>query len=137
VGLFGALSPEQRERLGFDEPVFVFEIAAHLFGESAARAASEPSRFPSVRRDIAVVVAEDVAAGALLGAVRQAAGPLLQELVLFDVYRGEGLDLGKKSLALGLTLQDFSRTLKDEVADLVLARVTAALEATYEARLRQ
>jgi len=137
VGFLGALSPEQRQRLGFDEPVFVFEIAAKIFGEPPARRGEEPSRFPSVRRDLAVVVSEEVAAGAVLDAVRRAAGALLQELVLFDVYRGEGLDFGKKSLALGLTLQDFSRTLNDEVVDQVVAQAVSALETAYGARLRQ
>ncbi|MHB8252644.1 MAG: phenylalanine--tRNA ligase subunit beta [Acidiferrobacter sp.] len=137
IGFLGAISPQQRQRLGFDEPVFVFEIEAKLFGRVGGRTAEEPSRFPSVRRDLAVVVGEEVAAGAVLDTVRRSAGPLLQELVLFDVYRGEGLDSGKKSLALGLTLQDFSRTLKDEVVDEVVARAVGALLAAYGARLRQ
>lgn len=137
LGFMGALSPELRQRLGFDEPVFVFELAASLLGTSAAQRAEEPSRFPSVRRDLAIVVREQVSAGGVLETIREAAGPLLQELVLFDVYRGEGLDSGKKSLAMGLTLQDFSRTLNDEVVDDVVGRVLSVLEAAYGARLRQ
>ncbi len=137
VGCLGAVSPELRRRWGLEEPVFVFEMEARLLGARGPRRAEEPSRFPSVRRDIALVVAQEVTAGALLETVRTTAGALLQDLVLFDVYQGEGLDSGKKSLALSLTLQDFSRTLTDEVVDKTIAHVVSALEAAHRARLRQ
>ena len=137
IGFLGGLSPAHRERLGFEEPVFVFEIHAALLGQPPGGRAQEPPRFPSVRRDLAVVVRADLPAGAVLETVRVNAGPLLQGLVLFDVYQGEGLDLGKKSLALGLTLQDFSRTLTDEVVDGLVAQVLAALKAAHGAELRQ
>ena len=137
IGFVGALAPAHRERLGFEEPVFLFEIRASLFAESPAARAQEPPRFPSVRRDLAVVVDAALPAGAVLETVRLNAGPLLRGLVLFDVYQGEGLDLGKKSLALGLTLQDFSRTLIDEVVDDLVTQVLAALKAAYGADLRQ
>ena len=137
IGFLGGLSPAHRERLGFEEPVFVFEIHAAPLGQPLGGRAQEPPRFPSVRRDLAVVVRADLPAGAVLETVRVNAGPLLQGLVLFDVYQGEGLDLGKKSLALGLTLQDFSRTLTDEVVDGLVAQVLAALKAAHGAELRQ
>ena len=137
IGFMGALAPAHRERLGFEEPVFMFEIQASLFAEPPAARAQEPPRFPSVRRDLAVVVDAAVPAGAVLETVRLNAGPLLRGLVLFDVYQGEGLDLGKKSLAMGLTLQDFSRTLTDEVVDGLVAQVLAALKAVHGADLRQ
>ncbi len=137
IGFMGALAPAHRERLGFEEPVFVFEIRTALLGQPLVTRAQEPPRFPSVRRDLAVVVSANLPAGALLETVRVNAGPLLQGLVLFDVYQGEGLDLGKKSLALGLTLQDFSRTLTDEVVDGLVAQVLAALKAAHGAELRQ
>ena len=117
--------------------MFVFEIKASLFGQPPAARAKEPPRFPSVRRDLAVVVPAGLPAGAVLETVRRHAGPLLQGLVLFDMYQGEGLDLGKKSLALGLTLQDFSRTLTDEVVEGLVTQVLTALKAAYGAELRQ
>ncbi len=137
VGCLGAVSPELRRKWGLEEPVFVFEIEARLWGARGPKRAEEPSRFPSVRRDIALVVAAEVAAGDLLDTVRRSAGTLLQDLVLFDVYQGEGLDFGTKSLALSLTLQDFSRTLNDEVVDKTMAHVVSALETAHRARLRQ
>ena len=137
VGFAGGLALAHRERLGFEEPVFVFELRASLFQVAAASRAVEPPRFPSVRRDLAVVVPATTPAGDVLDTVRRSVGPLLQGLVLFDVYHGKGLDLGKKSLALGLTLQDFSRTLTDEVVEGLVARVLEALATTYGAALRQ
>ena len=137
IGFVGGLAPAHRLRLGFEEPVFVFEIKASLFGQPPAARAKEPPRFPSVRRDLAVVVPVGLPAGAVLETVRRHAGPLLQGLVLFDMYQGEGLDLGKKSLALGLTLQDFSRTLTDEVVEGLVTQVLTALKAAYGAELRQ
>ncbi len=137
VGFVGGLAPGHRERLGFEEPVFVFELKAAPFAGRAGARALEPPRFPSVRRDLAVVVPAALPAGAVLETVRRGAGPLLQDLVLFDVYQGEGLDFGKKSLALGLTLQDFSRTLTDEVVEGLVTQVLAALKAAYGAELRQ
>ncbi len=137
VGFAGGLALAHRERLGFDEPVFVFELRASFLRVAAAARAAEPPRFPSVRRDLAVVVPATTPAGDVLDTVRRSVGPLLQGLVLFDVYQGKGLDLGKKSLALGLTLQDFSRTLTDEVVEGLVARVLEALATTYGATLRQ
>lgn len=136
VGYLGALHPRARARWGFELPVFVFEMAADLTPPPHA-ARHEPPRFPAVRRDLAVVVDHQVAAADVLRSVRATAGELLVELVLFDVYQGKGLDLGKKSLAMGLTLQDFSRTLNDEVVEDIMARTVGALEAEYGARLRQ
>ncbi|MHB1752910.1 MAG: phenylalanine--tRNA ligase subunit beta [Acidiferrobacter sp.] len=137
VGFVGGLAAGHRERLGFEEPVFVFELSASLFEAQAAGGAVEPPRFPSVRRDLAVVVPATTAAGDVLDTVRRSAGALLRGLVVFDVYHGKGLDLGKKSLALGLTLQDFSRTLTDEVVEGLVARVVESLATTYGAVLRQ
>ncbi|MDA8360840.1 MAG: phenylalanine--tRNA ligase subunit beta [Gammaproteobacteria bacterium] len=135
IGTLGALHPRERARFGFEEPVYVFELVPAVHAKGVRMA--EPPRFPAIRRDLALVVRAQVAAADILKTTREAAGPLLRELVLFDVYQGEGLDFGKKSLALGLTLQDFSRTLNDEVVEDVMARTLSALETAYGARLRQ
>ncbi len=134
IGHLGALHPHERARLGFDEPVYVFEMTP--VARTAPIRVMEPPRFPAIRRDLAIVVDVQVTAADLLRITREAAGPLLRELVLFDVYQGEGLDFGKKSVALGLTLQDFSRTLKDEVVGDIMARTLSALETACGARLR-
>jgi phenylalanyl-tRNA synthetase beta chain len=114
----------------------VFEI--ELEGLLAARVPQhhEVSRFPGVRRDLAVVVDEKSTAQEVLDRVRASAGQLLTGLVLFDVYRGAGIAPGRKSLAIGLNLQDVSRTLTDEDTDAVVARVVADLEGEFKATIR-
>jgi phenylalanyl-tRNA synthetase beta chain len=94
------------------------------------------SRFPAIRRDIAVLVAEGVQAADLLDAARTAAGPLLTECMIFDVYTGDRIDSGLKSVALGLILQESSRTLTDQEADRVVGAVVNRLEGDFGARMR-
>ena len=95
------------------------------------------SRYPAIRRDIAVIVSEEITSQNVLDCVSKEAGGLLVNLELFDEYRGEGIDSGRKSLALGLTLQDSSRTLKDETVDAVMERVVGTLSLKLSAQLRQ
>lgn len=125
VGWMGALHPATRAELGLKVEVFVFEIML-----SAACAGRLPrfaplSKYPEVRRDLAFVVEEGVHVQSLLDAIRAQAGEWLTDLRLFDVYQGQGVADGHKSLALGLTWQHPSRTLNDdEINQLVDAIVT-------------
>ncbi|TVU70631.1 phenylalanine--tRNA ligase subunit beta [Cobetia crustatorum] len=125
VGWMGALHPATRAELGLKVEVFVFEITL-----SAACAGRLPrfaplSKYPEVRRDLAFVVEEGVHVQSLLDAIRAQAGEWLTDLRLFDVYQGQGVADGHKSLALGLTWQHPSRTLNDdEINQLVDAIVT-------------
>ena len=99
-------------------------------------AAAEVSRYPSVRRDLAILVAEEVSWADIGRAARDAAGSMLKEIRLFDVYRGKGVDSGLKSIALGLILQETSRTLTDDDAETVVAAVISRLEREFQARIR-
>ncbi len=137
IGWIGALHPQLSQQLDIDRPVFVFEILVDRLAPRATPAFRELSRFPAVRRDLALVVDEDTHVGALLECVREAASPLLQKLTLFDIYRGKGIDSGKKSIALGLTLQDFSRTLVDGETEVLIAAVLARLQDRFGATLRE
>jgi phenylalanyl-tRNA synthetase beta chain len=92
--------------------------------------------FPPVRQDIAVVVAQDVPAGALVDAAREAAGPELRQARVFDVYRGEQVGEGRKSVALALVFQSAERTLSDEDAAALRARIVALLAERFDAELR-
>jgi phenylalanyl-tRNA synthetase beta chain len=89
-----------------------------------------------VRRDIAVIVDESVSVQSLLDSVRASAGALLTELNVFDIYRGTGITPGRKSVAIGLNLQDISRTLTDVDTDAVVARVVSDLEREHRATIR-
>jgi phenylalanyl-tRNA synthetase beta chain len=108
---------------------------ARLEARAVAKA-GELSRFPSVRRDIAVLVAEDLPWARLEASLRAALGPLLREVRVFDRYAGQGLETGVKSLAMGLILQDVSRTLTDRDAEQAVQSALAALERDCGARLR-
>jgi phenylalanyl-tRNA synthetase beta chain len=136
VGWIGRLHPEVERRLGLTYSAVVFEIETESGLAAAVPSFAEVSRFPAVRRDIAVVVAESVAAGSLADCVRRSAGTLLTDLVVFDVYRGRGIEEGFKSVAIGLNLQDVSRTLTDGETDAVVARVVADLEREHSATIR-
>jgi phenylalanyl-tRNA synthetase beta chain len=94
------------------------------------------SKYPAIRRDLAIIVDEQVTSQDIVDCISQVAGELLVNLELFDEYRGEGIDSGRKSLALGLTLQDSSRTLKDNAVDAILDRVVGALSSELAAQLR-
>jgi phenylalanyl-tRNA synthetase beta chain len=97
----------------------------------------EISRFPQVRRDIAVVVDESVALSALSDRVLSSASTLLHSLRVFDVYRGTGIESGRKSVALGLIFQDISRTLTDDDVDRLMGTIVTDLRESLNAKIRE
>lgn len=138
IGWLGTLHPRIQRRLDLPgPPPVLFEIALDNLSAPPVAAFGELSRFPSVRRDIAVVVDHAVPAQALIDTVHGAAGELLQEVRIFDVYQGKHLELGRKSVALGLTLQDFSRTLTDQEVEEVVSAVLDKLNTDFGATLRE
>ncbi|MFJ4136344.1 phenylalanine--tRNA ligase subunit beta, partial [Pseudomonas cyclaminis] len=114
VGFVGAIHPELSKTLGLDRPVFVFELVLAEVASGKMPKFSELSRFPEVRRDLALIADREVAATAVLDVIRENAGEWLTDLRLFDVYQGKGIDPHRKSLAVGLTWQHPSRTLNDD-----------------------
>ena len=136
VGYVGMLHPTVASALGLNPPVALFELRLAALTKRLLPRYREISRFPAIRRDIAVVVDVDVEAQKVLDRVSAIAGGLLAKLELFDDYRGEGIDSGRKSLAMGLTLQDSSRTLKEAEVDEVVGRIIAALRDDLGAQLR-
>ncbi len=136
LGWIGQLHPRLQQALEIDTDVVAFELdLAPLLARPLPRAGGQ-SKYPSVRRDLAFVVAESVSWAALSASVRKAAGPVLRELVLFDVYQGKGVESGCKSLAMGLILQEQSRTLTDGEVDAAIAAVTATLQHEHDAAIR-
>jgi len=136
VGWIGRLHPEVEARLDLTYSALVFELEIDAGLAADVPTHREISRFPAVRRDLAMIVGEAVPVQALLDCVRNSAGALLTDLVVFDVYRGAGITPGCKSVAIGLNLQDISRTLTDEEIDAVVARVVADLEREQGATIR-
>jgi phenylalanyl-tRNA synthetase beta chain len=137
VGWIGELHPRVVRELGLTGPPTLFELDWQAALRIERLRAREISRYPRVRRDIAVIVDEAVTFGALRDRVTLAAASLLREVHIFDVYRGGGVEEGRKSVALGLIFQDFSRTLTDEDVDRAVTSVVADLHATLGARIRE
>ncbi|HEY0661475.1 MAG TPA: phenylalanine--tRNA ligase subunit beta [Lysobacter sp.] len=136
LGWIGQLHPRLQRALELDVDVVAFELDLRPLFSRAVPRATALSKYPSVRRDLAFVVPETVEWGAISAAVKRAAGPSLRDLVLFDRYQGKGVEPGFKSLAMGLILQDESRTLTDRDVDSAVASVTTALQQEYGAAIR-
>ena len=136
LGWIGALHPEIERKLGLNGNVHLFEIHLNELLEGRLPAFEPLSKFPSIRRDIAIVVARDVPFARIETCVRTAAPEILQDMVLFDVYTGEKVDSGLKSLALGLILQGTSYTLTDQEVDEAMARILDSLRQQLNAQLR-
>lgn len=136
VGYLGALNPEVLRVLDIDVSAVVFEFSMQALRASRVPAAAPLSRFPQVRRDLALLVDESVTYQQMADVVQKTVSSLLVDIKVFDVYQGKGIEKGKKSIALGLILQDFSRTLQDRDADAVVESVMQALGNALGAQLR-
>jgi phenylalanyl-tRNA synthetase beta chain len=136
IGWLGELHPQIAKELNVSTTVFLFELEMTLAFSCNPLEFHRISKFPSVRRDLAIVVDETVPLAVLRENVTFSASGLLNELRVFDVYRGPNVETGRKSIALGLILQDSSRTLTDDDADAVVARVVARLRDVLSATIR-
>jgi len=136
LGWIGQLHPRLQRALDLDQDVVAFELdLAPLLARDIPHARAL-SKYPSVRRDLAFVVADTVPWAAVKATVEAAAGGFLRDLVLFDRYAGAGVESGFKSLAMGLILQDESRTLTDRDVEQAVAEVISALQAEHGAVMR-
>jgi phenylalanyl-tRNA synthetase beta chain len=136
IGWLGEIHPQIVKSANLSNTVFLFELeieSAFIFKQLKFK---EISAFPSVRRDLSIVVDESVPLAVLQENVTVSASGLLREIRVFDVYRGPGVDSGRKSIALGLILQDSSRTLTDVEADSVVTAVVARLRDELSATIR-
>ncbi len=136
LGVMGKLHPRLAKDYDFKRGVFLFELDAEKALASAAPDAEAISKFPAIRRDIAVVVDDSVSANELIEAVAGSAPELIRDVRIFDIYKGERIEAGRKSVAIGLILQETSRTLTDEDADTAMAAAVAKLKNKFAAELR-
>ena len=137
VGWIGELHPALVRELDFTYVPVLFEMDIEPALTVERPAYREISRFPQVRRDLAVVVDESVTLSALAERVVLSASNLLRDLRIFDVYRGPGVEAGRKSVALGLIFQDISRTLTDDDVERLIASVVAELRVSFNAKIRE
>jgi len=136
IGFIGAVHPGICRDLDLPDQVYVAQLHLSPLLERRTSSFTEVSRFPEVRRDLAVLVDRDIPVQNLLDVVREAAKSYLINLKVFDVYSGEGIDPQRKSVALGLTFCAKSRTLTDLEISESVARVVTALGTRFQAELR-
>jgi len=137
IGWIGALHPNTRKTLDIEPPVYVFEVDQIALLEGAVPVFKPLSKFPEVRRDIAVLVKQEIAVEELVKSIKSVTSDIFQEILLFDVYTGVNIEDGLKSVALGLILQGFSSTLTDEEVDLEINKIITVLNDRYGATLRE
>jgi phenylalanyl-tRNA synthetase beta chain len=136
VGWAGLLNPQIAVHTDLKNNVYLFEVKVIYISERSEATIQALPRFPAIRRDVALIVDQTLPAEALTCAIRQQAGELLKEIVLFDVYQGKGIENGRKSMALGLIFQDYSRTLIDTEVDALVSNLLSGLHQTFNATLR-
>lgn len=136
LGWVGVLHPQWQQKYDLPQAPVLFELDLARLMERPLPTFSEFSKFPQVRRDIAVVVDEKVNVFSLLDALREAAPDIVTEVQLFDVYRGKGIDSDKKSLAFRVLMQDTQKTLTDDETEGAVAALTQMLRSRFDAKLR-
>lgn len=137
IGHMGALHPSLAKKLDMPGGVYLVELNLKAVTEGKVARFSALSKYPEVRRDLALVVEASAAAGDIEQLIKSEAGELLRRVNTFDVYAGKGIEEGCKSLAMGLTLQHPSRTLKDDEVNKLVDRVVMRLKQEFNASLRQ
>ena len=136
IGWLGQVHPVLAEKLDWPRTAFVAEVDADRLRRKHLPEFRALSRFPSVRRDLSLVVSEEIPAADLIAEIRSSAGEWLQKTVIFDQYRGAGVESGFRSLSIGLIIRDVSRTLRDSDVEALMTNVVQALETRFDARLR-
>ncbi len=137
IGWIGALHPRLQEMLGIEQNVYMFELDVDGLAEGLLPHFEILSRYPAIRRDIALVVDEGVTAAQITSSIHAEEVQELKEVHLFDVYIGKGVPDGRKSVALGLILQDLSRTLTDNEVEQIQSRLISRLTRDTGATLRE
>jgi phenylalanyl-tRNA synthetase beta chain len=136
VGRLGRLHPELQQTLDLPTPIYLFELDVGAIEQRALPAHREVSRFPSVRRDLSLLLPAVAAAAQVESLLRKTLGDVLTEFRAFDLYEGEGIDSSEKSLAVGLTFQDPSRTLAESDINQLVDSAVRVLREEIGARLR-
>ncbi|HWU66188.1 MAG TPA: phenylalanine--tRNA ligase subunit beta [Methylophilus sp.] len=136
VGWLGKLHPQWQQQYGLTSACYLFELDAHAALATQVPAYTEVSKFLPVRRDLAVIVDQNVSAQAMIDAIIAEQIPQLQTVKLFDVYHGKGVPENKKSLAFLVLMQDTCKTMVDEEVDTIVAQILNNWSSKFAASLR-
>jgi len=136
IGWVGELHPRWQQKYELPLALVLFELEVEALSQVALSRYWEISKFPPIVRDLAMEFDEDLSAAEILEELTRNRPPLVQEIRLFDVFRGGNLGPGRKSLAFRVVMQDTARTLTDADADTAMAQLTGLLSAKFGAKLR-
>lgn len=136
VGILGALHPAIRQKFDISDPVFLFEFNLDALLLSKPAYYTEISKFPEIRRDLALLVDRHIPSEEIRATIIESGGGWLRQVRLFDVYLGEGIPKDKKSVAFALILQHATRTLRDEEVAEIVERIMVSLRQTWGIELR-
>jgi phenylalanyl-tRNA synthetase beta chain len=136
IGWIGMLNPELERKLELEQPFGLFELDVEAMSLGNVPHFASLSRFPAMRRDLALIVEEGVAAGDVQSAIEALGVAEVREVQLFDVYAGKGIENGYKSLAFGLIFQGFSSSLTDDGVETILSRIMDELSRRFAAKPR-
>ncbi|MGB1799863.1 MAG: phenylalanine--tRNA ligase subunit beta [Gammaproteobacteria bacterium] len=136
AGYFGQLHPKIAAKLDLKENVYLFDFEVNYLNKKNVVKFQPISKFPSVKRDISIIIDEEIPLFEVTSFIKSNATEALSNLELFDVYQGEGIEKKKKSLALGLTFQVTSSTLRDEEVESIIGNILDGLFNKFGAKLR-
>lgn len=138
IGILGEAAPQVLANYDLTQPAYLLEVNLAALARHSAGAPqfTRVSRFPAVRRDLAVVVAEDLPAERVASVIRESGGALLESVALFDLYRGDQIPQGRKSLAYSLIFRHHERTLTDEEVDSAMKAIRQAIAERLSGRMR-
>ena len=137
VGEFGAVHPTVLQEFQINQPNFIFSLQIGHLQPRPRPEFAILSRYPSIRRDLALILDKSITAEAIISAMQDIAGSLLKQVMVFDRYDGKGIESGKMSLACSLILQHDQRTLVDQEVNELIDKVVARIRQQYGATLRQ
>ena len=136
IGWLGMLHPHLEKQLGFDSQVFLFELDQNLLLNKRIPVFKSLSKYPSVRRDLALIVNEEISVNEIVDCIKSSSEPNLHDVIIFDIYRGKAIEEGYKSVALSLFIQDDTQTLTESAIDAIVSRLLTLLTKEKNAKLR-
>ncbi|TXI19554.1 MAG: phenylalanine--tRNA ligase subunit beta [Nitrosomonas sp.] len=136
IGWMGELHPQWQKKYGLQKNTILFEMSIDSLIAKPLPTVKTISKFPPVRRDIAIIVNNDISVHSLLAQMHAEKSEIVLDISLFDIYRGKGVESTKKSLAFRVSLQDTAKTLTDEEADSAVTDLIKVLKTKFGAILR-
>ncbi len=137
IGYIGALHPLVAEQHALTLPIYLFELDIGAISQQKVPSYTALSKYPSIRRDLALLVDQNLPVADLLATIRNEAKDIIKQVQLFDVYQGKGIPVGQKSVALGIVMQHTERTLIDDEVNQLIQKIISDLQQAFGVKLRE